>query len=329
MEAMGVISKVEDPTPWCAGMVVVPKKDGKVQICVDLKPLNASVKCEIHPLPKVDDTLAQLSGAKVFSKLNASSGFWQIPLAEKSCHLTTFITPFGRFCFNKMPFGISSAPEHFQCRMNKILSGLPGVLCLIDDILVYGNSTQEHDNRLEATLNRIQSAGITLNKAKCEFGKETIKFLGHVINSDGISADPQKIEAIVNMQAPSSVSELRRFLGMTNQLGKFSSNIAEMTKPLRNLLSKQSVCLWGPDQENAFLKIKQELSFNQILTWYDPNAETKISADASAYELGVVLLQKHEGQWKPVVYASRSLNETDRVTLRSDREGSFGFYLGM
>ena len=144
-------------------MVVLPKKDGKVRICVDLKPLNSSVKRETHPLPKVDDTLAQLSGAKTFSKLDANSGFWQIPLAKQSRHLTTFITPFGRFCFNKMPFRISSAPEHFQCWMNKVLSGLPGVLCLIDDILVYGSNTQEHNERLEAVLNRIQSAGITLN----------------------------------------------------------------------------------------------------------------------------------------------------------------------
>ena len=219
-----------------------------------------------------------------------------------------------------MPFGISSAPQHFQCRMNKILSGLPGVLCLIDNILVYGSSIQEHDNRLEATLNRIHSAGITLNKAKCEFGKETIKFLGHVINSNGISADPQKIEVIVNVQAPSSVSELRRFLGMTNQLGKFSSNIAEMTKPLRNLLSKQSVWLWGADQENAFLKIKEELSSNRILAWYDPNAETKISADASAYGLRAVLLQKHKGQWKPVVYTSRFLTETESRYAQIEKE---------
>ena len=187
---MGVISKVKDPTPWCAGTVVVAEKDGKVRICVDLTPFNTIVKCETHPLPKVDDTLALLSGAKKFSKLDANRCFWQIPLAEKSRHLTTFITPFGSFCFNKMPLGISSAPEHFQCRMNKVLTGLPGVLCLIDDILVYGSSTQEHSIRLEVTLKRIQSAGITLNKAKCEFGKETIKFLGHVINSNGISADP-------------------------------------------------------------------------------------------------------------------------------------------
>ena len=111
MEAAGVISRVDEPTPWCAGMVVVPKKSGAVRICVDLKPLNESVLREVHPMPKVDETLASLAGATVFSKLDANSGFWQIPLAEASRPLTTFITPFGRFCFNKLPFGISSAPR--------------------------------------------------------------------------------------------------------------------------------------------------------------------------------------------------------------------------
>ena len=129
MEEMGVISKVDEPTSWCAGMVVVPKKSGSIRICVDLKPLNESVLREVHPLPKVDETLAQLTGAKVFSKLDANSGFWQIPLAEKSRLLTTFITPKGRYCFNKLPFGISSAPEDFQKRMSRILSGLEGVHC--------------------------------------------------------------------------------------------------------------------------------------------------------------------------------------------------------
>ena len=114
MESLGVISKVDEPTEWCAGMVVVPKKSGKICICVDLKPLNESVLREVHPLPKVDETLAQLTGERVFSKLDANSGFWQIPLAKSSRHLTTVITPFGRYCFNKLPFGISSAPEHFQ-----------------------------------------------------------------------------------------------------------------------------------------------------------------------------------------------------------------------
>ena len=119
MEKAGVITKMDEPSPWCAAMVVVPKKEGNIQICVDLKPLNECVLREIHPLPKVDDTLAQLSGAKIFSKLDANSGFWQILLAKKS------------------PFGICSAPEHFQKRMNAVLSGLDGVLCLMDDVLVF------------------------------------------------------------------------------------------------------------------------------------------------------------------------------------------------
>ena len=226
MEATGVIKKIETPTPWCAGMVVVPKKEGKIRICVDLKPLNESVLREIHPLPNVEDTLAQLSGARVFSKLDANSGFWQISLAEKSQQLTTFITPFGRYHFTKMPFGISSAPEHFQKRMSAILSGLEGVLCLMDDILVFGTDEGEHHRRLTRVLRRIHSAGVTLNPAKCEFQKKKLKFLGHLIDEHGIRADPDKVSAIVIMQPPTNVPEMRRFMGMVNQLGKFSPVMA-------------------------------------------------------------------------------------------------------
>ena len=239
MESLGVISKVEQPTEWCVGMVVIPKKDGNVRICVDLKPLNTSVLRETHPLPRVDDFLAQLSGAKLFSKLDANSGFWQVPLAEQSRHLTTFITPFGRYCLNTMPFGISSAPEHFQKRMNKILEGLPDVVCLVDDILVHGSNEEEHKSRLFAVLDRIRKAGVTLNTGKCVFAQTSTCSLGHFINADGIQAETEKTSAITNMETPKSVPELRRFLGIVNQLGKFSPNIAELTKPLRELLRKK------------------------------------------------------------------------------------------
>ena len=148
MEAQGVISKVQNPTQWCAGMVIVPKKSGGVRVCVDLKPLNRCVLREYHPQPKVDEVLAQLTGAVMFSKLDANSGFWQVPLSEKSRELTTFITPFGRYCYNKLPFGISSAPEHFQRRMHSLLEGLDGVVCVMDDILVFGRTKHEHDSRL-------------------------------------------------------------------------------------------------------------------------------------------------------------------------------------
>ena len=140
-------------------------------------------------MPKVDTTLAQLSGATLFSKLD--SGFWQIPLAKESKLLTTFITQ--RFCFNKLPFGISSAPEIFQCHMNNRSSR--GILCHVDDILVYGKDSTEHEYRLQATLKRIQAAGITLNESKCRFYQSCVSFLGHVIDKHGISPDPKKTTA--------------------------------------------------------------------------------------------------------------------------------------
>ena len=146
MESLGVISLVTEPTSWCASMVVVPKCSGDVSICVDLKALNESMKRETHPIPKVDSILAQLSGAAIFSKLDANSDFWQIPLSEPSKLLTTFITLFGRYAFNKLPFGIASALEIFQRRMNRILEGLDGVVCLMDDILVFDKDRNEHNS---------------------------------------------------------------------------------------------------------------------------------------------------------------------------------------
>ena len=167
-------------------MVVVPKKSGEVRICIDLKPLNKSVLRELHPMPKMDDTLALLSGATLFSKRDANSGFWQIPLLnkKKSCPLTMFITPFGRFHFNKLPFGMSCAPELFQRRMNQMLEGLEGVVCLVDNALVFGWNREEHDAQLSAVLQRLEKVRTTLNKENCVFYKTNVKFLGHMIDME-------------------------------------------------------------------------------------------------------------------------------------------------
>ena len=322
MEAAGVISRVEEPTSWCAGMVVVPKKTGSVRICVDLKRLNESVLREVHPLPQVDDTLAQLHGAAVFSKLDANSGFWQIPLAPQSRLLTTFITPYGRYCFNKLPFGITSAPEHFQRRMSEILEGLDGVLCLIDDVLIWGRNAEEHNKRLTAALDRIQKAGATLNPSKCEFNKSQISFLGHIVDKNGICPDPLKVSAVLNMRAPTNITELRRFMGMVNQLGKFSKNLAELAQPIRGLLSTKTTWVWNKVQEEAFARIKEEITHPAVLALYNPDAEMKISADASSYGLGAVLMQRsHPAEsWRPVVFASRYLTETEKRYAQIEKE---------
>lgn len=320
MEALGVISRVDVPTPWCAGMVVAPKKSGGIRLCIDLKPLNQSVLREVHPLPKVDDTLAQLSGAKLFSKLDANSGFWQIPLSPSSRLLTTFITPVGRFCFNKLPFGIASAPEHFQKRMSRTLSGLSGVVCQMDDILVFGSDRAQHDTRLLSVLQRIESAGVTLNTQKCEFGKTSIKFLGHVIDENGIRADPEKTAAIRGMKPPTTVSELRRFMGMVNQLGKFTPRLAQLSQPLRELLNKDTTWVWGHSQRKSFSVVKEELSKPTTLALYNVEAPTRVSADASSYGLGAVLMQHTESTWRPVAYASRAMTETEQRYAQIEKE---------
>ena len=185
MESLGVISNVEQSNSWCVGMVAVPKQSGSIRICVELKPLNLSMQRQTYPLPTVEEILSKLSRANYISKLNANSGFWQIPLSPSSRHLTTF---------------------------------MEGFVCLIDDIFMFAGTEKEHDKRLKAVLDRIASAGATLNPEKCSFQQTELKFLGHVLNGNGVSPDPEKTQAIANMPAPDKVHGLHRFLGMVNQL---------------------------------------------------------------------------------------------------------------
>ncbi len=319
MEDMGVISKVTQPTPWCAGIVVVPKAKGKIRLCVDLTHLNKWVRRERHILPAVDQTLAMLAGAKVFTKLDATSGFWQIPLSKESKLLTTFIIPFGRYAFNRLPFGISSAPEHFQRRISQMLEGCEGVVCHADDI-VYGEDLQKHDERLHCVLKRLQEEGLTLNE-KCVFAADNIMFVGHNITAEGVAPDPGKVKAIMEMPEPNGVEGVRRLLGMANYLGKILPHLASYTRPIKDLLSEKNEWCWGFPQKEAFQKLKAELSSHRVLASYSLAAETCVAADASSFGLGGVLSQKQpDGTWKPVVFISRGLSEAEKHYAQIEKE---------
>ena len=260
LERQGVISKVDQSTDWCALIVAVPKSNGDVRVCVDLTKLNDQVKRERLMLPSVDDVPSQLSGAKVFSKLDANSGSPQIEVTPESALLTTLITLFGRFCFNRLTFGITYAPEYFQKRMQSALAGVERTVNIIDD-----KDQAEHDERLGEVLGKHEEGGITLNAEKCEYSKASLIFLGHVVDASGIRPNPGKIKAIRDMEDPTNVTELRRFLGMTNQLGKFSDKIAEVSKPLRDLLSTKNSWVWESPQKESFNALKKPLSSEDVV----------------------------------------------------------------
>lgn len=317
---LDVIEPVDEPTEWCAPIVVAPKPNEEIRMCVDLTKLNKAVKRELYPMPTVETTLGRLSKGSIFTKLDANSGYYQIVLDPESRKLTTFITPFGRFMFKRLPYGISSASEVYQKRMDQILHDAKQTTCHVDDIIL-GTEPQMHDIRLKKVLDRLQDEGITLNADKCVFHATKLEYLGQIVGEDGVRQDPEKVKAIVDFQAPKDVSELRRFLGMANQLMKFTPDLAEHTKPLRDLLKKQNSWCWGQAQESAYDQIKRDLSSVKVLAMYDPNLETVVSADASKYGLGAVILQKQEsGEVRPVAYASRTMTETECRYAQIEKE---------
>ena len=228
MLKQGVIVPVERETDWCSPLVPILKPNGKVRPCVDFRKLNKAVKRPRFMIPTPDEIYQKLAGSKIFTTIDATSGYWQIPLDEESSHLTTFITESGRYRFTRLPFGISLASETYQREMSKILQGLPGCEVYQDDVVIHGKTMAEHDERLQQVLQRIQESGMKLNREKCMFRKSSISFLGHMIDEHGIKAHPEKVKAVVEMKPPTNTTELKSFMGLVNYMSRYVSDLATL-----------------------------------------------------------------------------------------------------
>ena len=257
-----------------------------------------------------------MPNAKYFSVLDASSGFWQIKLDRESAKLCTFNTPFGRYMFKRLPFGISSAQDVFQAVMSEMFEDIDGVEVVVDDLLIWGTTEAQHDARLERVLQRAQQRNLKLNQDNSQIKLKQITYIGHVLGEDGIQPDPGKISAVTRMNTPASKEELQRFLGMTTYLSNFIPDYSEISAPLRVLLEKSTEWHWTERQAVAFQQLKTAITNSPTLKFFDPSKPTTISVDASSKGIGAVLLQDQ----CPIAYASKSLTTTQQHYAQIEKE---------
>ena len=307
MEKLDVITPVTTPTEWVSSLVTVVKPN-KIRLCIDPKDLNKAVKREYYPMKTVEDVLTRLPGAKVFSTLDATSGFWQIPLDEESSLLTCFNTPFGQYLFKRLPFGIKSAPEIYQRVMEELFDDIELCEVIADDLMVWGRDNEEHDQRLRKVLDRAREVQLKLNKKKCKIRVKEVSYIGHMFTDEGVKPDKEKVQAILMMPEPSTKQELQRFIGMIQYLAKFIPDLSEKAAPLRSLLKKNAAWQWNDEHQRAYQLLKEECSKQPTLCYYDVSKPVKISADSSKCGLGAVC----EQDGHPVADASRALSEAQQ-----------------
>ena len=308
---------------WASPIVSVLKPSGDVRICGDFKQtVNLVSKLDRYPIPRVEDLFAKLKGGQLFTHLDLSQAYQQLPLDEDSKKYVVINTHKGLFRFNRLPYGISSAPGIFQRVMENLLEGIPGVVVYIDDILITGPTIEQHLKSLDEVLSRLENAGLLLRRVKCKFLQPSITFLGHKVDAAGLHPLTEKVEAIQQAPRPTNVTELKSYLGLLSYYSKFLPNMSMMLGPLYKLLRKDGDWKWGGEEKAAFEASKELILSSELLVHFDPKLPIILACDASSYGVGAVLAHRMpDGTERPIGFASRTLNKAEKNYAQIEREG--------
>lgn len=312
---------------WNSPLLLVPKKpdaegNKKWRVVVDFRKVNEITIGDSYPLPNITDILDQLGHSQYFSTLDLASGYHQIPMDPMDRHKTAFTTPYGFFEYTRMPFGLKSAGSSFQRLMNAVLTGLQGIKCFVylDDIVIYGKSLSDHNQKLCEVFDRLREANLKLQPEKCHFLNKEIIYLGHIVGTDGIRPDPGKFDAVKNFSPPKTPRQIKSFLGLTGYYRRFIKDYAGIAKPLTRLLKKDVKFIWNPFCDEAFNILKNKLTTAPVLIYPKFDEEFLLTTDASGTAIGGILSQGKLGEDQPVCYASKTLSETEIKYSTIERE---------
>ena len=308
----GVISP--SSSAWASPVVLVRKKDGSIRFCIDYRRLNDITEKDAYPLPRVDDNLDALAGAKLFSTLDLASGYWQVGLDPEDSEKTAFCTKYGLYQWRVMPFGLCNAPSTFERLMEKVLAGLQWKVALLylDDVIVFSSTMEQHLERLRLVFDRIREANLQLKPKKCHLFQEEVSFLGHRVSARGITTEDDKTKTVEEWPTPKTVKGVKSFLGLTGYYRRFVRNYAEVAAPLIALTEKSAPFVWGEKEQSAFDELKARLTTSPILGYPSREGKFILDTDASKCSIGAVLSQVQDGQEVVIAYGSRRMTKSER-----------------
>ncbi|KAE9197578.1 hypothetical protein PF002_g19980 [Phytophthora fragariae] len=299
---------------WGFPVVLERKKDGSVRFCVDYRALNSVTRKDVYPLPRIDETLESLGGARLFTTLDLRSGYWQIRVAEEDRDKTVFMTKRGLYRFKRMPFGLTNAPATFQRLMNGVLRGLTWMTCLgyLDDIIIFTEGgIERHVVELAGVLERLRSAGLSLKLKKCTFATTSMEYLGHHLSDKGVQPVERLVRSVREFPRPVDATEVKRFVHLAGYYRKFIAAFGSIVEPLTRLLKKDVQWEWSEAQEFAFERVKMLLTTRPLLLYPNFELPFRLVTDASKVGLGACLMQDHGRGWQPIAYGSKVNNKAE------------------